>query len=55
MSDLTFSAGAPRAPAEGGAQPMPLSHYVSTAPYDPYAVDRMTPAQERFTSPRSGG
>ena len=48
MSDLIFSSDAPQAPAGSGAQPMPLTHYVSTAPYDPYAVDRMTPAQERF-------
>jgi len=25
-----------------------LAHYVSAAPFDPYAVERMTPAQERF-------
>ena len=25
-----------------------MPHYVSRAPFDPYAVDRMTPAQERF-------
>ena len=25
-----------------------LPHYVSGAPFDPYAVERMTPAQERF-------
>ena len=48
MSDLTFPRGAPRAPAGEDTQPLPLPHHVSTAPYDPYAVDRMTPAQERF-------
>lgn len=26
----------------------PIAHYVSAAPFDPYAVDRMTAAQERF-------
>jgi peptide/nickel transport system permease protein len=48
MSDLTFPPGAPRAEAGGTAQSMPLAHYTSTAPYDPYAVERMTAAQERF-------
>ena len=44
MSGLVFDAtgGAPRTPAE------PLPHYVSPAPFDPYSVERMTPAQERF-------
>jgi peptide/nickel transport system permease protein len=26
----------------------PLAHYVSPRPFDPHAVDRLTPAQERF-------
>jgi peptide/nickel transport system permease protein len=44
MSDLVFDAtgGAPRPAAQ------PLPHYVSPAPFDPYSVERMTPAQERF-------
>ncbi|HEV2302571.1 MAG TPA: ABC transporter permease [Stellaceae bacterium] len=43
MSDLVYDAGkAPRPSAE------PLPHYVSPAPFDPYSVERMTPAQERF-------
>jgi peptide/nickel transport system permease protein len=46
MSDLTFVPGPPRDRAEDAVEPLP--HYVSTAPYDPYAVERMTPAQERF-------
>jgi peptide/nickel transport system permease protein len=42
MSDLTF--------VPGGAPPGgdPLPHFVSTAPFDPNLVERMTPAQERF-------
>jgi peptide/nickel transport system permease protein len=48
MSDLTLVPGASPEAAEGGATAMPLAHYVSTAPYDPYAVERMTAAQERF-------
>jgi peptide/nickel transport system permease protein len=42
MSELTFVPGGVPAAAE------PLSHFVSTAPFDPYLVDRLTPAQERF-------
>ena len=46
MSDLTFI---PRRPGGGDdAAPVPLPHYVSRAPYDPYAVDAMTAAQQRF-------
>src|SRR2546423_3651462 len=51
MSDLVFTSdGAPgggKGPAverSGGLLP----HYVSGAPFDPYAVERMTAAQERF-------
>jgi peptide/nickel transport system permease protein len=34
---------------EGAAQAeAPLAHYVSPQPFDPYAVERLTPAQERF-------
>jgi peptide/nickel transport system permease protein len=47
MSDLTLVPGA-RGPAGDVAAPVPLPHYVSTAPYDPYAVERMTEAQQRF-------
>ena len=44
MSDLIYGGAgeAPRQPAE------PLPHYVSPAPFDPYSVERMTAAQERF-------
>jgi peptide/nickel transport system permease protein len=48
MSDLTFVPGPDRNPAGDLAEPVPLPHYVSRAPYDPYAVERMTAAQERF-------
>ena len=50
MSEMTFVGGAPRERAGGasGAIPDPLPHYVSDAPFDPYSVERMTPAQERF-------
>jgi len=51
MSEAELTTG-PAAPerarniAAYAAQPMP--HYVSAAPFDPYSVDAMTPAQERF-------
>ena len=51
MSEIGVTAG-PAAPdkarsaAIGSGQLMP--HYVSTAPFDAYSVDAMTPAQERF-------
>lgn len=48
MSDLRVSPGAAHPPAAGAADLPALSHFASTAPYDPYAVERMTPAQERF-------
>jgi peptide/nickel transport system permease protein len=50
VSELDFPAGPampPRA-TEADAMRLPLPHYVSTAPFDPYAVDVMTAAQERF-------
>jgi peptide/nickel transport system permease protein len=34
-------------PASRGT-PVPLPHYVSTAPFDPYSVERTTPEQERI-------
>ena len=51
MSDLAFaSGGLPRnsndATVVNTASQLP--HYVSGAPFDPYAVERMTAAQERF-------
>src|SRR5262252_6735001 len=51
MSDLAFASG--EAPRIEGATTAArteghLPHYVSGAPFDPYAVERMTPAQERF-------
>jgi peptide/nickel transport system permease protein len=46
MSDLIF---VPRRSGGGDdAPPVPLPHYVSRAPYDPYAIDAMTAAQQRF-------
>jgi peptide/nickel transport system permease protein len=51
MTDLAFTSGSAAgggkdaaAEATGGRLP----HYVSGAAFDPYAVERMTPAQERF-------
>jgi peptide/nickel transport system permease protein len=50
MSEMTFASGAPR--DRGGSLAVQttdrLPHYVSDAPFDPYSVERMTPAQERF-------
>jgi peptide/nickel transport system permease protein len=51
MTDLLFTAGgAPRdrVGSLGGDTADALPHYVSDAPFDPYFVERMTPAQERF-------
>jgi peptide/nickel transport system permease protein len=50
MSDLLLAGDAPRdrpsRPAAHASDPLP--HYVSAAPFDPYSIERMTPAQERF-------
>jgi peptide/nickel transport system permease protein len=51
MTDLTLVPGG--GPSTGDNRPVarlaePLPHYVSPAPFDPYQVERMTPAQERF-------
>ena len=52
MSEITINAGAPIPAPErpqrlvDGAERLP--HYVSPAPFDPYSVEIMTPAQERF-------
>jgi peptide/nickel transport system permease protein len=50
MTELLFAGDSPRDRAGvGSAKPTELlPHYVSDAPFDPYAVERMTPAQERF-------
>ncbi|MGA7867688.1 MAG: ABC transporter permease [Stellaceae bacterium] len=47
---MTFAGGVPRDRAGAPSAPIAdrLPHYVSDAPFDPYAVERMTPAQERF-------
>jgi peptide/nickel transport system permease protein len=50
MSEMTFAGGVPRDRAGAPAAPIAdrLPHYISDAPFDPYSVERMTPAQERF-------
>ena len=49
MSEIGIT-GDPAAPdkARGSGVSVAMAHYVSRAPFDPYAVDRMTAAQERF-------
>jgi peptide/nickel transport system permease protein len=50
MSEMTVAGGLPR--DRPGASPTSIAdrlpHYISDAPFDPYSVERMTPAQERF-------
>jgi len=51
MSDLTLTTGGAPAGKPGGqarASTEPLPHFISRAPFDPYSVEVMTPAQERF-------
>jgi peptide/nickel transport system permease protein len=50
MTDLIFAGDAPRDRPGSSAVKAPdaLPHFVSEAPFDPYTVERMTPAQERF-------
>jgi peptide/nickel transport system permease protein len=50
VSEIGLTAGpAPPEKARAAASSSaPMAHYVSPAPFDPYAVDSMTPAQERF-------
>ena len=50
MSEMTFAGGVPRDRADAPSAPTAdrLAHYVSEAPFDPYSVERMSPAQERF-------
>jgi peptide/nickel transport system permease protein len=51
MSGLIFAAGGPPRDSAGGLAEHTadsLPHYVSDTPFDPYSVERMTPAQERF-------
>ena len=47
MTDVIFADDAPR-DRSGAPTADPLPHYVSDAQFDPYSVERMTPAQERF-------
>ncbi len=46
MSEIGLAG--PAAPEKERAVTPKLPHYVSTAPFDPYAVDVMTASQERF-------
>jgi peptide/nickel transport system permease protein len=51
MSEISLTAGsvpAERASSDARVPVGPLPHYVSPAPFDPYAADIITPAQERF-------
>jgi peptide/nickel transport system permease protein len=49
MTDLIFAGEAPRdGTGKTALAADPLPHYVSDAPFDPYTIERMTPAQERF-------
>jgi peptide/nickel transport system permease protein len=50
MSEMTVAGGVPRDRAGTPSAPIAdrLPHYISDAPFDPYSVERMTPAQERF-------
>jgi peptide/nickel transport system permease protein len=50
MSEMTLAGGVPRDRAGAPSVPIAdrLPHYISDAPFDPYSVERMTPAQERF-------
>jgi len=50
MSEMTVAGGVPRERAGTLSVPIAdrLPHYISDAPFDPYSVERMTPAQERF-------
>jgi peptide/nickel transport system permease protein len=47
MSEIGISTG-PAAPDKARGATEPVSHYISRAPFDPYSVEVMTPAQERF-------
>src|SRR5207302_9864250 len=47
MSELGITTG-PAAPDQARGITDPVSHYISPAPFDPYSVEVMTPAQERF-------
>jgi peptide/nickel transport system permease protein len=53
VTDIGIRTG-PAAPERVRAVADSAAHYVSPAPFDPYSVDAMTPAQERFyrASPR---
>ncbi|HZT17789.1 MAG TPA: ABC transporter permease [Dongiaceae bacterium] len=52
LADATFAEAASSRPKEGGAGEGggrgSIPHLVSTAPFDPHSVERLTPEQERF-------
>jgi peptide/nickel transport system permease protein len=51
MSEISLTAGSVPADRTGSDTRVPVGpvpHYVSPAPFDPYAADVITPAQERF-------
>ena len=51
MSEIGLAAGGAspeRAAAAASRASEPMPHYVSLAPFDPYAVEAMTPTQERY-------
>jgi peptide/nickel transport system permease protein len=48
MSDSRITAGPPPRPTRAARADETMPHYVSPAPFDPYAVDAMTPEQERY-------
>jgi peptide/nickel transport system permease protein len=47
VSEIGITTG-PAAPDRAHGITDPVSHYISTAPFDPYSVEVMTTAQERF-------
>src|SRR5207244_12038028 len=48
VSEITLNAGSPAPDRAQRDAAEPLPHYISPAPFDPYSVDVMTAAQERF-------
>jgi len=48
MSEIGLAAGAAPPERAPGRADDPMPHYVSPAPFDPHAVDAMTPEQERY-------
>jgi peptide/nickel transport system permease protein len=50
MSEIEIAAGTVAENAVPAAAAQPLTHYVSSKPFDPYAREGLTPAQQRFYS-----